>query len=125
MSRNMEIDFCGVKFKNPVVTSSGTFGFGKEYNDYYDISALGGIGVKGLTLKPRTGNPPPRVAETPSGMLNSVGLQNPGVESFFKYVLPQLKKLTPISLSIFLEIQWRNIVRWLISFQTADAISLR
>ena len=85
MSRNMEIDFCGVKFKNPVVTSSGTFGFGKEYNDYYDISALGGIGVKGLTLKPRTGNPPPRVAETPSGMLNSVGLQNPGVESFFKY----------------------------------------
>lgn len=93
MTKNMGIDFCGVKFKNPVVTSSGTFGFGMEYNDYYDISALGGIGVKGLTLKPRTGNPPPRVAETASGMLNSVGLQNPGVESFLKHVLPQLKKI--------------------------------
>ncbi len=88
---NTKVNFCGIEFKNPVLTASGTFGFGLEYDEYYDISELGGISVKGLTLKPREGNPTPRVAETYGGMLNSVGLQNPGVEVFKSYYLPKLK----------------------------------
>lgn len=81
---NTAVEIAGVKFKNPVITASGTFGFGKEYNELYPISALGGICTKGLTIKEREGNASPRVAETPSGMLNSVGLQNPGVEYYLK-----------------------------------------
>ena len=78
--------------KNPVVVASGTFGFGREYGQFYDLSELGGICCKGLTLHPRTGNPPPRIAETPMGMLNSVGLQNPGVDAFITEELPELRK---------------------------------
>ena len=85
------VDFAGVRFKNPVIAASGTFGFGREYNEYYDLSLLGGICVKGLTASPRLGNPPPRIAETPMGMLNSVGLQNPGVDGFIKTELPFLR----------------------------------
>jgi dihydroorotate dehydrogenase (NAD+) catalytic subunit len=85
------IDFAGVKLKNPLVAVSGCFGFGREYDEYFDISILGGISVKGLTLKPRPGNPPPRIAETPGGCLNSVGLQNPGVEVFLRDELPFLR----------------------------------
>jgi len=85
------VRFAGVLFKNPVVAASGTFGFGKEYGGYYDISRLGGICVKGLTANRRLGNSPPRVAETPMGMLNSVGLQNPGVDAFIKDELPSLR----------------------------------
>jgi len=88
---NLNINFANVKFKNPIVTASGTFGFGREYAQYYDISKLGGICVKGLTAAPRLGNKPPRVAETPMGMLNSVGLQNPGVDEFIKDELPYLR----------------------------------
>lgn len=87
---NLEVDIAGIKLKNPVITASGTFGFGREYGEFYDISRLGAIVVKGLTLKPRLGNPPPRVAETPAGMINSVGLQNPGVDSFLEDELPGL-----------------------------------
>lgn len=79
---NLKVNIAGVEFKNPVITASGTFGFGKEYGEFYPISALGGICTKGLTLKKREGNPPPRVAETYGGMLNSVGLQNPGIEHY-------------------------------------------
>ncbi len=82
----------GVQFKNPVITASGTFGFGKEYAEFYDLSLLGGLCTKGLTLKEKAGNPPHRIAETPSGILNSVGLQNPGVEVFLNEYLPFLKK---------------------------------
>lgn len=89
---NMKVNICGVDFKNPVIAASGSYGFGREYNEFYDIGNLGGISVKGLTLKERSGNPPPRVAETPAGMLNSVGLQNPGVESFIQNDLSWLKK---------------------------------
>jgi len=89
---NLNIDFAGVKFKNPVVMASGTFGFGREYNEFYDISELGGICVKGLTVKQRLGNNPPRIAETPMGMLNSVGLQNPGVDAFISDELPFLRE---------------------------------
>ncbi|MBE7013619.1 MAG: dihydroorotate dehydrogenase [Ruminococcaceae bacterium] len=88
----LKTSICGVEFKNPVITSSGTFGFGTEYNRYYDVSKLGGICLKGLTLKARQGNPPKRIAETPMGILNSVGLQNPGVETFCKNMLPFIRK---------------------------------
>jgi len=87
---NTTVDLCGILFKNPVIAASGTFGFGREYAEYFDLRALGGISVKGITLKPRQGNSPPRIAETPSGMLNSVGLQNPGVECFLNEELPWL-----------------------------------
>ncbi|MBQ3124467.1 MAG: dihydroorotate dehydrogenase [Clostridia bacterium] len=88
----LEIDYCGVKFRNPIVTASGTFGFGYEYNDYVPLEEYGGFAAKGLTRKERAGNKPPRIAETPYGILNSVGLQNPGVETFAKYIMPELAK---------------------------------
>ena len=88
---DLGIDFAGVRFKNPIVALSGTFGFGREYSEFYDLSLLGGICVKGLTAKPRLGNPPPRIAETPMGVLNSVGLQNPGVDSFIENDMPFLR----------------------------------
>lgn len=87
---DLSLDLCGVHLKNPVIAASGTFGFGREYDQLYDISKLGGISVKGLTLKKRLGNPPHRIAETPGGMLNSVGLQNPGVDAFIEEDLPWL-----------------------------------
>ena len=92
----LEIDtavtLAGVTLKNPVVVASGTFGFGEEYGKYYDLDELGGICVKGLTLHQREGNPPPRIAETPMGILNSVGLQNPGVDAFIRRELPRLRQ---------------------------------
>jgi len=88
---DMRVDLCGVTLKNPVIAASGTFGFGREYSRFFDLSRLGGISVKGLTREPRQGNSAPRVAETPSGMLNAVGLQNPGVEAFISEELPWLK----------------------------------
>ena len=90
---DLSVNICGVSFKNPVITASGTFGFGKEFTEYIDLNNLGGITVKGITLKPRKGNPPPRIHEAYAGILNSVGLQNPGVENFVKNELPFLKKL--------------------------------
>ena len=89
---NTKINFCGVEFKNPIVTASGTFGFGMEYDEYAPLEEYGGFGAKGLTRFPREGNPPPRIAETPSGILNSVGLQNPGVEVFAKNIMPYLSQ---------------------------------
>jgi len=85
------VDFAGVRFKNPIVAASGTFGFGREYSGFYDLSVLGGICAKGLTMLPRAGNPTPRIAETAMGMLNSVGLQNPGVDAFIEEELPFLR----------------------------------
>ena len=93
---NLNIEFTGVNFKNPIVMASGTFGFGREYNELYDLSELGGICVKGLTAAPRLGNKPPRIAETPMGMLNSVGLQNPGVDAFITDELPYLRKFDTV-----------------------------
>ena len=88
---DMRVKFAGIDFKNPVTVASGTFAFGREYAEYYDLSRLGGICVKGLTPLPRGGNPSPRIAETPMGMLNSVGLQNPGVDAFIRDELPFLR----------------------------------
>lgn len=89
---DLNVNFAGLSFKNPVVAASGTFGFGREYAELYDLSKLGGISVKGLTASPRLGNPPPRIAETPMGILNSVGLQNPGVDAFIENELPFLRQ---------------------------------
>ena len=89
---DLSVKVAGVEFSNPLIAASGTFGFGMEYGEFYPLSVLGGISCKGITLKRRDGNPPPRIAETPSGMLNAVGLQNPGVDVFIKEDLPCLKK---------------------------------
>ena len=89
---DMRVTLAGVILKNPVVVASGTFGFGREYNQFYDLGELGGICAKGLTLHRREGNPAPRIAETPMGILNSVGLQNPGVDAFIEEELPFLRQ---------------------------------
>ncbi len=88
---DLSTNIAGVQFDNPVIMASGTYGFGKEYSEYVDLNQIGGISVKGLTIKERKGNKPPRIAETPGGILNSVGLQNPGVEIFITEDLPFLK----------------------------------
>lgn len=92
----LSVNICGVSFKNPVIAASGTFGFGREYNELYDISSVGGVSTKGLTLEPRPGNPVPRIAEGKSVILNAVGLQNPGVEEFVKNDLDWLKGKTTV-----------------------------
>ena len=89
---DQSVTLAGVRLKNPVVVASGTFGFGREYGKFYNLSELGGICCKGLTLHRREGNPPPRIAETPMGILNSVGLQNPGVDAFIAHELPELRR---------------------------------
>ncbi len=87
---DLSVKVCGIDFKNPVIPASGVFGYGREYEEFYPLSKLGGIATKGTTGQPRTGNPSPRIAETPMGMLNSVGLQNPGIDRFISYELPNL-----------------------------------
>ena len=89
---DMKVTIAGVPLKNPIITASGAFGYGMEYNEFYPIEKLGGISCKGTTLNERQGNPAPRIAETPSGMLNSVGLQNPGSEAFINTYLPWLRQ---------------------------------
>lgn len=88
---DLKVNFAGVEFKNPVIPASGAYGYGREYEDFYPVSLLGGISVKGTTLNKKDGNPPPRIAETYAGMLNSVGLQNGGVKKFLNTELPYLK----------------------------------
>ena len=89
---NLSVEIAGIQFQNPVLTASGTFGYGLEYTDFIDLNLLGGIVVKGLSIKPSHGNSPPRMVETASGMLNAIGLQNIGVEVFINEKLPLLKK---------------------------------
>ena len=96
---DLSVSFAGVNFKNPIVTASGVFGFGREYGGFYNLSKLGGICVKGLTVKPRLGNPPPRISESAMGMLNSVGLQNPGVDAFIKEELPFLNEFDIVKIA--------------------------
>ena len=90
---NLGVKIHNLELKNPVMTASGTCGFGEEIADFFDLSKLGGIVVKGTTLKHREGNPYPRMAETPSGMLNAVGLQNKGVDNFIENIYPRIKEL--------------------------------
>ncbi|MDO4380028.1 MAG: dihydroorotate dehydrogenase [Clostridia bacterium] len=88
----LSVDLCGIELENPIIPASGTFGYGYEFSEYYDINMLGTFSFKGTTREPRFGNPTPRIAESPSGLLNSVGLQNPGVEKVISEELPKLKK---------------------------------
>ena len=90
---NLKVDLCGITLCNPIIPASGTFGYGYEFSELYDINRLGTFSFKGTTLNERFGNPTPRIAECPSGMLNSVGLQNPGVEKVLSEELPKLKKV--------------------------------
>lgn len=89
---DLSVNLCGLKMDNPVVPASGTFGYGAEFKDFYDINILGSFSFKGTTKDPRFGNPTPRIAECESGMINAVGLQNPGVEHVIEHELPKLKK---------------------------------
>ena len=90
-TNRLETDLCGIRLDNPVIPASGTFGFGYEFAELYDINILGSISLKGTTAEPRFGNPTPRSAETPAGMLNSVGLQNPGIDRVISEELPKLR----------------------------------
>ena len=95
----LSIDLCGVKLKNPVIMASGTFGFGEEYNDYFDVSKLGGISSKGLTINPKEGNDGIRLHEVTGGLINSIGLQNPGIKAFIEEEYPAMKKRGTVTLA--------------------------
>ena len=92
VNERLKVDFCGLTLDNPIIPASGCFGYGKEFSELYDINILGSFSFKGTTAEPRFGNPTPRIAETPSGMLNAVGLQNPGIEHVIAHELPEMKK---------------------------------
>ncbi len=101
-SPNLSVEIAGITLKNPVMTASGTFGYGEEYSAYVDLNRLGAVVTKGLSARPRKGNPPQRIFETASGMLNAIGLENVGAEAFIKEKLPFLRKYdTKIILNIF------------------------
>lgn len=99
---DLSVTIAGIRFRNPILTASGTFGYGLEFEPFFDLKRMGGIVVKGLSAKPRPGNPPPRIVETPSGMLNSIGLENIGAEAFLAEKLPRLRSFgIPILVNIF------------------------
>jgi dihydroorotate dehydrogenase (NAD+) catalytic subunit len=99
---NLSVEIAGLKLRNPVMTASGTFGYGEEYAEFVDLNRLGAVVVKGLSIVPKPGNPAPRIVETPSGMLNAIGLQNIGVPAFIKEKLPFLRQFnTPIIVNFF------------------------
>ena len=101
MGINLKVKIGKLQLNNPVMVASGTFGYAEEFKDLIDLRKLGAIVTKTITLKPRQGNPPPRTCETPAGMLNSIGLENPGIEKFMQEKLPFLKKTgVPIIVSI-------------------------
>ncbi len=89
----LSVSLCGIELTNPIIPASGTFGYGHEFSQFYDLDLLGSFSMKGTTLHPRFGNPTPRIAEAPAGMLNAVGLQNPGVDAVIAEELPRLKKV--------------------------------
>ena len=93
MVNDLSVELCGIRLQNPVVPASGTFGFGLELADSFDLNVLGAISLKGTTLEPRYGNPTPRVAECTGGMINSVGLQNPGIDVLVGERVPALRKV--------------------------------
>ena len=99
---NMEVDIAGIKLRNPVMPASGTFGYGEEYAPFLDLEKIGAIVTKGLSLKPKAGNPTPRIAETISGMLNAIGLQNVGIDAFIQHKMPFLRTVnTPVIANFF------------------------
>ncbi len=91
--KDLKVTLSGLELSNPIIPASGTFGYGREFSEFYDISMLGSFSIKGTTLNERFGNPTPRIAETPSGMLNAVGLQNPGVDAVLEKEMPNIKKI--------------------------------
>lgn len=100
--KNLRVNIGGIELKNPVMTASGTFGYGQEFDELIDLGRLGGIVVKGLSLLPAPGNPPPRIIETPCGMLNAIGLENIGIEAFINKKLPFLKQFpTPVFVNLY------------------------
>jgi dihydroorotate dehydrogenase (NAD+) catalytic subunit len=103
---DLKVNLGTIQLKNPVMTASGTFGYGKEYADFIDVSRMGGVVVKGTTLRERQGNAYPRMAETPSGMLNAVGLQNKGVDYFVDHIYPEIKD---VNTSIFVNVSGSTI----------------
>jgi dihydroorotate dehydrogenase (NAD+) catalytic subunit len=99
---DLSVEIAGIKMRNPVMTASGTFGYGEEYSSYVDLERLGGIVTKGLSLRPKAGNPMPRIVETPGGMLNAIGLQNVGIDAFIEEKLPFLRTVnTPVIVNFF------------------------
>lgn len=114
---DLSVQLGKIQLKNPVMTASGTFGYGTEYSDFMDLSRIGGIIVKGTTLRERQGNPYPRMAETPSGMLNAVGLQNKGVDYFIKHIYPGIKNHNT---SIFVNVSGSTIEDYI---QTAEKLN--
>ncbi len=98
---DLSVDLCGVRLRNPILLASGTCGYGTELEPFFDLCELGGIVAKSLTLEPRSGNPPPRIAETPAGMLNAISLENVGVEVFLREKLPALPTKLPVFASVF------------------------
>jgi len=109
-----KVELCGVSLKNPVIAASGTFGFGEEYNDYFDVGRLGGISGKGLTIKPKQGNDGIRIYESRGGMLNSVGLQNPGIENFIK---KELKVMQQYNTAIIANVGGSSIEEYLAAIE--------
>lgn len=124
---DLSVNLNGLKLKNPVMTASGTFGYGVEFSPHMNVARLGGIVVKGLSLKPRQGNPPPRIVETPCGMLNAIGLQNVGVEAFINEKLPKLRKLkTKVIANIFGETlnEYAEVAKRLDSVEGVSALEI-
>ncbi|MFC1607884.1 dihydroorotate dehydrogenase [Candidatus Latescibacterota bacterium] len=110
----------GVGFKNPVLAASGTFGFGEEFRDFYDVALLGGFVTKAVTPEPRTGNQAPRIIETPSGMLNAIGLQNPGLEAFVDTIYPRIKRFDT---SIIVNVAGKTVDDYFRVCETLDSLS--
>ncbi|MSM38374.1 MAG: dihydroorotate dehydrogenase [Geobacter sp.] len=99
---NLSVDIAGIKLRNPVMTASGTFGYGSEFAPYLDLEKIGAIITKGLSIKPKAGNPTPRIVETPGGMLNAIGLQNVGIDTFIGEKVPYLRKIsTPVIVNLY------------------------
>lgn len=124
MKINLSVEIGKLKLKNPVMVASGTFGYAEEFSDFMDLKKLGAIVTKTLTLKPRQGNLPPRTCETPSGMLNSIGLENPGLELFIKEKLPFLRKLgVPIIISVAAEEEPQEFLELVTRLDKLDEVS--
>ena len=107
---NTQVTLSGLTLDNPVIPASGTFGYGYEFAEIYDINCLGSFSFKGTTREPRFGNPPPRIAETASGMLNAVGLQNPGIDKVISEELPKLRRVFHKPVVIFWEARISNVL---------------
>jgi len=117
---DLRVDIGGIMLENPVMTASGTFGYGEEFADFIDLNRLGAIIVKGLSVAPSAGNSPPRIVETPCGMLNAIGLENVGIEAFIEEKLPYLKQLSP---PLFVNIYGRTVEEYEAAVERVDPVA--